>query len=451
MTYIIFRDNMKFKILAFLITSLFILGSFPSALSLDFEARSIHTNEFDILYLIVDDINYDGDYEIIFYTAGKSALCIDLSGNVKWSIDSNNSYSFLKLVEAFDSNGKEVVLGTENIVFSRDEIYSAFLYFIDSNGNEIHTVPILGSILDVDIGDLTLDGRNEITVGADDGQVYLFDEDFDLLWNYRTRGYNFRTVITDLNQDGTKEVVAISWDNTIILDSEGKLINDYLTNHILRDLHMDRFNNMIHVSRRFREESKTWAGTVVYSLNRNLNHMWEFRTGIETSASGFFDLNNDGQKEIVIAGTNGEIIILDSRGNFVKRLDLPDRIFKIDILNHKNKNYLVASSRDNSLYILDYETGDIEYKFETGGWIETFHIVDINNDSKKDIVLGSNDNQIYVLMQKYEETKVLEDENVSVTDKESFEKESKSVPFEGIGVIVGILIGGAYLVLKKIR
>ncbi len=442
---------MRFKILAILIAFLISLSSFSSAMSLDFESSSIYTDDFDILYLIVDDINYDGSYEIIAYTAGKKSICLDLKGNTKWSIDSNNSFSFLKIVDAFDFNGKEVILGTENIVVSREEIYNAFLYFIDSDGNEIDTVTVLGSALDVDIGDLTLDGKNEIIVGADDGVVYLFNEDFNLLWSYNTRGYNFRTLIIDLNQDGKNEALAISWDNTFILDSQGKLIKEYSTNHILRDLYIDRFNNMIHVSRFFREDSRTWRGTVIYSLNRNLNHMWEFRTEVETSASGFFDLNNDGREEIVIAGTNGEIIILDSRGSFVKRFDLPDRIFKIDKLNYENKNYLVAGCKDNSLYILDYETGAIEYRFETGGWIETFYIVDINKNGREDIVLGSNDNQIYLLLQKEKEPKVFEDENVSIVDKEPLEEEPRAVPFEGIGIIGGLLSGAIYIILRKKR
>jgi outer membrane protein assembly factor BamB len=358
----------------------------------------------------------------------------------------------MKVMDIYDSPGNEIILGTENRVVSKKEIYNALVYFLDSKGNEIVVIPILGSVLDVDIGDVDSNGTYETLIGADDGNVYFFDEGLNLLWDYKTRGYNFRTLIVDLNEDGINEIMIISWDNTLIFDGLGKLTKSYDTKHILRELYLDRYNNMIHVSRFFREDSQNWKGTVVYSLNRNLASMWEFRTETESSASTLFDINNDARDEVIIAGNKGEIIVLDSKGVFLKRFDLPDRIFKIEAMTDENTNYLIAGCKDNNLYVIDYNTGNVEFKFPTQGWIESFYISDINKDGKQDIIVGSNDNKIYLLLQEKEIVEIPEEENKTVIDKPTEDQpksESKNVPFEEVGIIGGTLLGSIYLALRR--
>ena len=444
---------MKFKIIAIMTILLFSLGTISSAMSLEFESKTIHQDEFDILEVMANDLNGDGNYEILAYTAGKKFLCLNTEGNINWTLDSNNSFSIIKILDIYDSPENEIILGTENRVVSKKEIFNALIYFLDTEGKEIAIIPILGSVLDIDIGDVDSNGTYETLVGADDGNVYLFDEELNLLWNYKTRGYNFRTLIVDLNEDGINEIMVVSWDNTYMLDGLGKLTKSYETKHILRDLYLDRYNNMIHVSRWFREDSQTWKGTVVYSLNRNLAPMWEFRTETESSASTFFDVNNDGRDELILAGTKGEIIVLDSKGAFLKRFDLPDRIFKIEVMKEENTNYIVAGSKDNNLYVIDYNTGNIEYKFPTQGWVETFFISDINKDGKQDLIVGSNDNKIFLLLREKEVTKDTEEENKTVTDKppevEQPKTEPKNVPFEEVGILGGAVLSAIYLALRR--
>ena len=53
----------------------------------------------------------------------------------------------------------------------------------------------------------------------------------------------------------------------------------------------------------------------------------EFRTEVESSASTFSDITDDGKDELIIAGTKGEIIILDSKGP-----TLSDLIYRIGYL-----------------------------------------------------------------------------------------------------------------------
>ena len=440
---------MKFKIITILTILLFSIGTLSSVMSLEFESNTIHNDEFDILEVMANDLNGDGEGEVLFYTAGKKFICLDEKGAIKWALDSNNSFSMLKVADIYDSPGNEIILGTENRVVSKNEVYNALVYFLDSEGNEIAIIPILGSVLDLDIGDVDSNGTYETLIGADDGSVYLFDEALGLLWNYKTRGYNFRTLIVDLNEDGINEIMVVSWDNTYLLDGKGKLSKSYTNSHILRDLYLDQYNNIIHVSRWYREDSENWRGTVVYSLNRNLVQMWEFRTEIESSASTFFDVNNDGKEELIFAGNKGEIIVLDSKGALLKRFDLPDRIFKIGVMKEENTNYIIAGCKDNNLYVIDYNTGKVEYNFLTQGWIEAFYVDDINKDGKQDIIVGSNDNKIYLLLQKNEVVEAKEEENKTATDTPPEQEKPKNVPFEEAGILGGTLIGAIYLALRK--
>ena len=444
---------MKFKIISLLIIFLVSIGTLSSLAAIEFDSNPIYTDTFDILKVFSVDLDDDGSNEILAYTSGKKFLCLDDKGNTKWVLESNNSYSMVKVADIYDIPGKEIIIGTENRVVSKNEVYNALVYFLEANGTEIVVIPIVGSILDVDIGDVDSNGTYETLVGADDGNVYLFDEGLNFLWDYKTRGYNFRTAITDLNEDGKNEVLVVAWDNTYLLDGQGKLTNSYLTKNILRELYFDRFNNMVHVSRWYREDTQEWRGTFVYSLNRNLSPMWEFKTETDAVASNFFDINNDGKEEVILGGSKGEIIALDSKGLFVKRFDLPDRIFQIDIMKDQNESYLVAGCKDNSLYVLNSNTGNTEFKFTTGGWVETFFIKDINNDGRDDIIVGSDDNKIYLLTQREKVVSTPEDQNKSTTTTPTEPKqqpaETKNTPFEEAGILGGALLGAIYLALRN--
>ncbi|HQQ49454.1 MAG TPA: hypothetical protein PLJ72_07345, partial [Methanofastidiosum sp.] len=246
---------MNFKIISLLIMILVSMGTLSTVASLEFDSSTLFTDNFDILGVVSDDLDGDGENEILAYTSGKKLLCLDDRGNIKWALESNNSYSMIKIMDIYDSPGNEIVVGTENRVVSKNEVYNALVYFLEANGTELAVIPIVGSILDVDVGDVDSNGTYETVIGADDGTVYLFDEGLNFLWDYETRGYNFRTVITDLNEDGKNEVLVVAWDNSYLLDSQGKLTKSYVTKNILRKLYFDKFNNMIHVSRWYREDT----------------------------------------------------------------------------------------------------------------------------------------------------------------------------------------------------
>ena len=82
---------MNFKIISILTILLFSMGTLSSVMSLEFESNTVYKDEFDILEITASDINGDGNYEILAYTAGKKFLCLDDKGNTNWTLESNNS------------------------------------------------------------------------------------------------------------------------------------------------------------------------------------------------------------------------------------------------------------------------------------------------------------------------------------------------------------------------
>jgi len=90
---------MKFKIISLLIIILVSMGTFSIVTSLEFDSSTIYTDNFDILGVFSDDLDGDGENEILAYTSGKKLLCLDDKGNIKWVLESNNSYSMIKIMD----------------------------------------------------------------------------------------------------------------------------------------------------------------------------------------------------------------------------------------------------------------------------------------------------------------------------------------------------------------
>ena len=120
----------------------------------------------------------------------------------------------------------------------------------------------------------------------------------------------------------------------------------------------------------------------------------------------------------------------------------------------EDTNYLVAGCKDNTLYVIDYNTGNVEHSFKTQGWVETFYLTDINKDGKQDIVVGSNDNKVYLLTRVEKAAEPPEEENQVIEkppETEQPKDQPKNVPFEEVGMIGGTLLASIYIALRKRR
>ena len=63
---------MKFKIMPILTILMLSLGMISITMAIEFESNIIHKDEFDILEIMANDLDGDGNYEVLAYTSGKS-------------------------------------------------------------------------------------------------------------------------------------------------------------------------------------------------------------------------------------------------------------------------------------------------------------------------------------------------------------------------------------------
>lgn len=128
------------------------------------------------------------------------------------------------------------------------------------------------------------------------------------------------------------------------------------------------------------------------------------------------DIDGDGESEIIIGTTNGELIVLDTAAKERWRYSIHEEIGNVeamfldqDVMQSINappavadvtgdgKHNIVFGSEMGVLYCLD-ELGKLVWKFKTEGGIRGSPLIaDINNDGKPEIVFGCTDQFLYLL------------------------------------------------------
>src|SRR5258708_2161609 len=102
----------------------------------------------------------------------------------------------------------------------------------------------------------------------------------------------------------------------------------------------------------------------------------------------------------------GELLSFDSQGKALNNeaekaacwVDTGYVIRQIHVNPDKPSDILIASE-DNCVYALDYTTGKLHWKFQTGGWVRTVFSCDINGDGDAEVLIGSLDKNLYILDQ----------------------------------------------------
>jgi outer membrane protein assembly factor BamB len=57
----------------------------------------------------------------------------------------------------------------------------------------------------------------------------------------------------------------------------------------------------------------------------------------------------------------------------------------------------IISSHDGWVYAINYETGDIHWRFQADGWVRALCVADLDNDGRAEIILGTNEASLYIL------------------------------------------------------
>jgi WD40 repeat protein len=287
----------------------------------------------------IEDINFDGEKEIIFGTEEGMIFCLNKKGELLWKFDAKSaikgSPTFVDLV---GDKKKEVVFGT----------IGGKIFILTSEGKEIHSfkIPagiensplivgskIILSMINGEVGAYDLKGNKfwsyktngkiiadmelikihskpHLLIGSEDHTLYCLTMDGELKWSYKTNGPLISKVaVGDVNKDGKDEIVFGSCDNTI------------------------------------------------YCLTLDGEKLWSYETDFWVGSTPLLkDITNNGRVEIIVGSYDHNLYVLDGEGTHMLNY-----IPGLSGLTHQNEGYsgLSYSKTKIGKELWKFETDDI--------------------------------------------------------------------------------------------
>jgi len=196
----------------------------------------------------------------------------------------------------------------------------------------------------------------EIIASSPDGTVYVFGRNQTLRWSYKTDGRISGTSVTDINDDGSKEIVAGS-DDVYVLNNNGKLIWRYKTPTKVLSIHAEDLNN----DRIFEIIAGTENGLYLFGADGTLYEKYELEHVVSVHAA---DLNNDGVKEIVAgAGFNAYVFKVNEEKLYSYSAKTHYGLAQNYYKSEDYSNALVYANKSYAYYVLaDDAAGSVKSK-----------------------------------------------------------------------------------------
>lgn len=246
-------------------------------------------------------------------------------------------------------------------------------------------------ITDLYIEDVDGDGMKEMLATSYDSKFYLLSSNTKLRWMYDARSYVYSVKTFDMEKDGKKEIV-VGAASLRILDQNNTVITkvktaDDVKKIIVEDLDNDGFDDIVAVTGSVRSHT-------IYIFNKEFEVIWQqairgdFPWGIAVH-----DINKDGRKEVLMAGS--EVLAYDDDRNMIwsYKLDGSAYDLKIEDVDGDGEEEILVGSRP-SLTALK-TNGELKWEYRTEGIVRSIRITDLEKDGKKEIIIGSD--KIYVL------------------------------------------------------
>jgi hypothetical protein len=268
--------------------------------------------------------------------------------------------------------------------------------------------PSKGSVVYVDITDLEDDGIKEIVVGSSEqtiigasGWVDVLDMEGNSKWRvpYALPGAVAEVFVDDLEGDGEKEIIAAVFSriHVIAADGQRKWERTPRYGYNIKSLYVDDINN------NGEKEIIVGAGSgsvhnELYVINAQGETLWSSRVSGEIHAIASGDLDGDGLKEVLIGcygrgstyNRQAAMHVFNSTGEerFNYGTERGVASILVDDIDSDGVREILVGSYQE-LYILDNGGKDL-WQYTTNGLIREIISEDVDNDTVKEIVLGSN-------------------------------------------------------------
>ncbi len=268
-------------------------------------------------------------------------------------------------------------------------------------------------VVSIIVSDFNGNGSNEIAIGAKEdriegsaGWVYLLNTDGTPKWEQDTPGAISGMIAADLYGDGKKEIITGVSSRVYVFDGNGDYkqvsLGDLTYTAVsiaVEDLNNDGNKEMI-IAGGSTEKGK------IFIFNKNLALIKETDLLGGPSSMLISDINGDGQKEILVGiiGTNkdlpGYVQAFDSKGDNLWNSNKTKKgvlsLATLD-MNGDGSQEILAGSTD-VLYVFDSDgkTKDIKNITKPGYEYNTIKVSDLNGDGIPEVILGCT-NTVYLL------------------------------------------------------
>jgi len=164
------------------------------------------------------------------------------------------------------------------------------LYALSSEGVK-WSMPVT-SLSDIAKADLDGDGyKDEVVVAGDN--VYAYDENQNILWNFSIQGDAYSITIGNLDDDKADEVIIGGWNKVYAINDDGILLWDYEVSGSVKNVVVS--NNTVYIA----------VGISLIALDFNGNRKWSELAENNIVGLGLVDINGDGIAEGVAYGDSG--------------------------------------------------------------------------------------------------------------------------------------------------
>jgi outer membrane protein assembly factor BamB/PKD repeat protein len=363
----------------------------------------------------VADINDDGEFEVIFGSSDGNLYVLDKEGSEVWIFSASGPIINQPTIGDVDADGKpEIVFGgfyhntgDPNLYVLNGEDGSLLWDFESGNPGDIYK----GFQASPQLMDINSDGALDVLIGSMDYYFYALDGPTgDIIWQSGVFEHFIRasSPVADMDFDGVQEVIVI--DNHAVVRSyeidSGSLDWEVDVGHgveatpVLADCDDDGYYEII----LFTIGEGIISGDAVV-LNHDGSELW--RSSLHTyfyTSPTILDVDGDDIVDIIGGDSDDHTIVAykGSDGTILWETLLPDSIWSqaplvLSDIDSDGQIEVLAGTNPN-LYCLNANSGEIEWKFTTGGhiWGQPT-VADLEKDGLAEILMGSYDNFLYVL------------------------------------------------------
>jgi len=250
------------------------------------------------------DINNDGKKEILIGSDSGEVICLDINGKELWKFETQGKIRGMPFVAETSKGLMVVVTSTKGKIF-----------WLDVNGNIVDERQVESGIESTPLF-FKDNGKDRLVFGSNDGYIYCFNEQKEVLWRYKTQGkVSARPVITNLHTKDKIFIIIGSHDGFLYaLDSFGNFhwkfkTQDKIVNEIaLADFNKDGIPEIVFCS----------YDSNIYALNASGDLIWNYQTDFWIEERPIIeDIDNDGNQEVIVGSYDHSLYILDAQGSFL--------------------------------------------------------------------------------------------------------------------------------------